>query len=192
MHFSTTVAILAVAAGVQAAKRAEPPVHERVARGGAAGTAAAGTAAAGTAVRTGTHPIMTGAPAHNGTTNGTVPTSSSAGHSSIALIPSSTRSAGAGASSSAGSSSGSGTGSGTGTGTGSSSGSGSSSGAGSGTGSSSGSGSSSGAGSGAGSSNTPASPSSTGFNPTNAGANVHPMGVAGVIVGGAAYGLMLL
>ncbi|KAJ5528369.1 hypothetical protein N7513_012528 [Penicillium frequentans] len=186
MHFSTTVAILAVAAGVQAAKRAEPPVHERVARGGAAGTAAAGTAAAGTAVRTGTHPIMTGAPAHNGTTNGTVPTSSSAGHSSIALIPSSTRSAGAGASSSAGSSSGSGTG------TGSSSGSGSSSGAGSGTGSSSGSGSSSGAGSGAGSSNTPASPSSTGFNPTNAGANVHPMGVAGVIVGGAAYGLMLL
>lgn len=179
MHFSTTVAILAVAAGVQAAKRAEPPVHERVARAGAAGTAAAGTA-----VRTGTHPIMTGTPAHNnGTTNGTVPTSS-ARHSSIAVIPSSTRSAGAGASSSASSSSGAGSSSGSGSGSGTGSGSGS----GTGTGSGSGSGSSSGAGS----SNTPASPSSTGFNPTNAGANVHPMGVAGVIVGGAAYGLMLL
>ncbi|KAJ5660587.1 hypothetical protein N7507_007038 [Penicillium longicatenatum] len=140
MKFTSTVAILAVAAGVQAAKRAEPPVHERVARSGAAGT--------GTAVKTGTHPIMTGSPVHNGTTNGTVPTSSAGHGSSIAVIPSSTRSAGAG----------SGTGSG----------------------------------SGAGSSNTPASPSSTGFNPTNAGANVHPMGVAGAMVGGAVYGLMLL
>lgn len=142
MHFSTTVAILAVAAGVQAAKRAEPPVHERVARAVGAGTGVA----AGTAVNTGAHPIVTGVPAvSNSTTNSTVPTSS-AGHSSIAVIPSSTKSAGAAATSV----------------------------------------------SSPGSSNTPAHPTSTGFSPTSAGANVHPMGVAGVIIGGAAYGLMLL
>ncbi|KAJ6014267.1 hypothetical protein N7540_008858 [Penicillium herquei] len=69
MHFTaSSIALLAVAAGVQASshKRAEPPIHQRQ-DAGAVGTA--GTAA-GTAVQTGTHPIVTGSGSSNGTSGG--------------------------------------------------------------------------------------------------------------------------
>lgn len=59
MHFSTPLlTLLAIAAGVQAAKPFEPPVHAKR------------VSMQGTAVSTGTHPIMTG----GGTTNGTTGT----------------------------------------------------------------------------------------------------------------------
>ncbi|KAJ5703165.1 hypothetical protein N7488_010713 [Penicillium malachiteum] len=142
MHFTaSSIALLAVAAGVQAGshKQAEPPVNQK--EGGAA-VGTAGTAA-GTAVQTGTHPIVTGSGSSNGTSgnNGTAST-----------IPVSVPTGSSGSSGSSGSA-----------------------GAGSGT-----------------ASNTPSSPSSTGFIPSNAGANVYPMGAAGALVGGAVYGLMLL
>ncbi|KAJ5729611.1 uncharacterized protein N7483_004119 [Penicillium malachiteum] len=145
MHFTvSSIALLAVAAGVQAGsshKQAEPPVNQK--EGGAA-VGTAGTAVQGTAAQTGTHPIVTGSGSSNGTSGGngtasTIPVS----------VPTST------------------------------------------SGSGSGSGSAGSAGSGT-ASNTPASPSSTGFTPSNAGANVSPMGAAGALVGGAVYGLMLL
>lgn len=59
MHFSTPLlTLLAIAAGVQAAKQSEPPILSR------------SVSVQGTAVSTGTHPIMTGG-GGGGTTNGT-------------------------------------------------------------------------------------------------------------------------
>ncbi|KAJ5618289.1 hypothetical protein N7528_006932 [Penicillium herquei] len=162
MHFTaSSIALLAVAAGVQAGshKQAEPPVNQK--EGGAA-VGTAGTAA-GTAVQTGTHPIVTG----SGSSNGTSGNNGTASTIPVSVPTGSSGSSGSGSSGSGSSGSGS-------------SGSGSS-----------GSSGSAGAGSGT-ASNTPSSPSSTGFTPSNAGANVYPMGAAGALVGGAVYGLMLL
>jgi hypothetical protein len=92
MHFSTPVlTLLAIAAGVQAAKQSEPPIHQKSA------------SVVGTAVSTGTHPIVTGTPGGgNGTSGGGNGTSGG----------------GAGGAGGSGSGSGSGTGSGSGSGSG--------------------------------------------------------------------------
>ncbi|KAJ5404406.1 hypothetical protein N7509_004277 [Penicillium cosmopolitanum] len=108
MHFSAPVAILAIAAGVQATsnKQAEPPIHKKE----------GSISAAATGVQTGTHPIQTGN-VHS-SNNGTVVTSTAASSTVPATHPTSSGNVvggggnvGGGSGSSSGSSSGSGAGS---------------------------------------------------------------------------------
>ncbi|OQE26500.1 hypothetical protein PENSTE_c005G00261 [Penicillium steckii] len=165
MHFSAPVALLALAAGVQAGghKQQEPPVHQKE----------ASHSVHATGVQTGTHPIVTGGPVH-GKNSTVVVTSTAPCHNGKCFGSSSTVPGTKPTSSGLIGGGGGGVGGGSGSGSGSGSPSGSGSGAG---------------GSGAG--NTPASPSSTGFTPSNPGSKVSvPM--AGAALGSVAYGLALL
>ncbi|KAJ5233088.1 hypothetical protein N7468_006044 [Penicillium chermesinum] len=173
MHFTTsTVAILAIAAGVSAGvsgKKNEPPVDHKKAASIHATGASTGTHPTAT---TGTHPIVTGGPSHHNNTgpHGTssiVVTSTAVcknGKCTPVATPTATGGAGSGSSGWGSGSNGSGSGS-----------------------NGEGSGSSNGEGAG----NTPASPSSTGFIPSNPGSKVSAP-IAGALIGSAAYGLMFL
>ncbi|KAJ5952992.1 uncharacterized protein N7479_011405 [Penicillium vulpinum] len=77
MHITApSIALLALAAGVQAGgakQQREPPVRAIRAAGKYQATAVAPTGATGTGITTGSHPIVTGSPNHEGTQTGSHP-----------------------------------------------------------------------------------------------------------------------